>query len=501
MANETTISRATTCPTTKRPNFSDDHHHSLLPGLPDHIAHLCLSLISPTILYSVCRSWRRLLYSATFPPFRSFYTLSLPTTASGGGDGRHTQTLKVHSFDPISSKWITIDSPPPPSYLRRLSVRHPSFISRNLPIQSLSISGHLVLLAASSVHQNLLIPAFPHPLIYNPLSNTWSSSPPLATPRRWCAAGVHQETVVVASGIGSHYSETVAQSVEKWVLRKTESLDIKHIFSNGNCKIIKSIESSKLNVESFDQKRYNSYEKVLFFKNSERKMQSFDNKRYGNYEKVQTFKNLEVKIESLDHNGNENYEKIRHLKNSNKNSESFGKNSSGDWEKMQPLKHSKLCREAIDAIGWKRKLCMVGVKGDYAKEGFVYNLDSDEWSEMPAGMLGGWKGPAAAMDEEIIYVVDETKGVLKKYNEDGDNWSEIVVDERLKGAEYIAAGGGRVCVVCEKDVGILVVDVVAAPPRLWLVETPPGHQIMGVHILPRMCLPEFLFPVSEGESK
>ena len=60
------------------------------------------------------------------------------------------------------------------------------------------------------------------------------------------------------------------------------------------------------------------------------------------------------------------------------------------------------------------------------------------------------------MDKEMIYVVDETKGVMKKYNDDGDNWSEVVVDERLKGAEYIAAGGGR---VCEKDV-ILVVDVV-----------------------------------------
>lgn len=162
---------------------------------------------------------------------------------------------------------------------------------------------------------------------------------------------------------------------------------------------------------------------------------------------------------------------------------------------MRSLRTAKLCREAIDAVGWRGKLCMVNVKGDYAKEGFVYDMDSDEWVEMPEGMLGGWRGPAAAMDEETLYVVDESRGVLKRYDENGDEWSEVMEDERLKGAEYIAAGGGRVCVLCEKDVGILVVDVVATPPRLWVLETPTGDQILALHILPRMCLPEFQSPM------
>ncbi|KAI3760179.1 hypothetical protein L1987_50570 [Smallanthus sonchifolius] len=460
MANQTIISRATVNPEAKRRRISDDHHHSLLPGLPDHIAQLCLSLISPTALYSVCRSWRRLIYSVTFPPFRSLYALSLPTTAAVDGG----QMLQLSSFDPISSKWITIDSPTPPPYLHHLSHRHPSFMSRNLPIQSVSVSGNLLLLAATSAHRNLPVPVFSHPLIFNPLSNTWSSCPPLSTPRRWCAAGAFQETVVVASGIGSHYTETVARSVEKWVFRKIESLDQK---PNGNLKKIQSLKYSKIKIESLDKNPDGNWKNI----------QSLDQNQDGNLKKIQSLKNSKLKIESFDEKGN------------------------GNWEKMQSLKHSKLCREAIDAVGWKGKLCMVNVKGDYAKEGFVYNLDSDEWVEMPEGMLGGWRGPTAAMDEETMYVVDESRGVLRRYNEDGDNWSEVVEDERLKGAECIAAGGGRVCVVSEKEMGIVVVDVVAAPPMLWVVETPPGLDILALHILPRMCMPEFQSPVTVSESK
>ncbi|KAM0007134.1 putative kelch-type beta propeller [Helianthus debilis subsp. tardiflorus] len=455
MANQTLASRATTTTTPKHRKLSDDHH-SLLPGLPDHIAQLCLSLISPSALYSVCRSWRRLIYTVTFPPFRSLYTLSLPTTAAVDGG----QMVKVFSFDPISSKWITVKSLPLPPYLRHLSLRHPSFMSRNFSIQSVSVSGNLVLIAATAVHRSLPVPAFPHPLIFNPLSNTWSSCPPLSAPRRWCAAGALQDTVVVASGIGSHYSETVARSVEKWVVRKSESFDQK----------IQSLTHLKLENESFD-------------------------------EKIQSLNHLKLKNESFDENPDGYCEKIQSLNNLKQKSESLDENPYGKWEKMQSLKQSKLCREAIDAVGWKGKLCMVNVKGDYAKEGFVYNLDSDEWAEMPVGMLGGWRGPTAAMDEETMYVVDESRGVLRRYNEDGDKWSEVVVDERLKGAEYIAAGGGRVCVVGEKGVGIVVVDVVAEPPRLWVVETPPGHDVLGLHILPRMCLPELKSPVTLLESK
>ncbi|KAM0071363.1 putative kelch-type beta propeller [Helianthus debilis subsp. tardiflorus] len=157
---------------------------------------------------------------------------------------------------------------------------------------------------------------------------------------------------------------------------------------------------------------------------------------------------------------------------------------------MGSLIDVKFSREAIDAVGCKGKLYMV----NGGKEGVVYDVNSDEWWQMAEGMVGGWKGPAAAMDEEIIYMVDEQKGVLRKYDDVVEVWVDVLEDDMLKGAEHIAAGGGRVCVVRGGGVGILVVDVAAATPWLSVLDTPAGQQVLGIHILPRMCSPEFQSP-------
>uniref|UniRef100_A0A7N0V8G7 F-box domain-containing protein n=1 Tax=Kalanchoe fedtschenkoi TaxID=63787 RepID=A0A7N0V8G7_KALFE len=55
----------------------------LIPGLPDHVAQLCLSSIHPTILYSVSHSWRRLLTSSSFPPYLTLYALLSPAPSMG----------------------------------------------------------------------------------------------------------------------------------------------------------------------------------------------------------------------------------------------------------------------------------------------------------------------------------------------------------------------------------------------------------------------------------
>lgn len=155
------------------------------------------------------------------------------------------------------------------------------------------------------------------------------------------------------------------------------------------------------------------------------------------------------------------------------------------WEKKTELKDGRFSREAIDAVGWRGKLCMVNVKGDAAKEGVVYDVAEDTWKEMPEGMLLGWRGPVAAMEEEVMYVVDEVKGVLRRYVEEDDSWEEVLEsDERLKGAQQVVAERGRVCIV--SAAGISVVDVVAVPPRVSVVELPPGFEAVAVHVLPRM---------------
>ncbi|XP_055821889.1 F-box/kelch-repeat protein SKIP25-like [Solanum dulcamara] len=353
-------------------------HQSLIPGLPDDIAQICLNQVKPSTLFFICHSWRNLIYSPSFPPFLSVYALLLATNETKNS-ANFTDSVQFASFDPISSKWQLLPPPPPDPPLRFL-VKHPSFISRNLPIQSVSVSGNLILLAATA---DQFLPAISRPLIFNPTTKQWSYGPRLAAPRRWCAAGALGNVVYVASGVGSHYNVQVARSVVKWDL---------------------------------------------------------DN--------------------------------------------SSGPNSV--WEEISGLKDGKFSREAIEAIGWKGKLCMVNVKGDAAKQGIIYNVGMDTWQEMSEGMLVGWRGPVAAMAEETLYMVDESKGVLRRYDEERDIWVEILENEMLKGAEYVAAAGGRVCVVGGGSTGIVVVDVVAEPPRLVVVETPVGFKVLNIHVLPRM---------------
>ncbi|KAL8536655.1 hypothetical protein ACS0TY_012011 [Phlomoides rotata] len=353
---------------------TEEHHPSLLPSLPDHIAHLCLSLVPPSTLYSVCRSWRRLIYSPSFPSFPSLYALFIST--------HNHSPLQFSSFDPISSKWLSL--PPPPDPPLRLLHNHPSFISRKLPIQSVAVSGKLVILATTAEH---FLPALSQPLIFDPISQNWGHGPPLSAPRRWCAAGASRGAIYAASGIGVNYDTDLARSVEKWEI---DDLQLHH-----------------------DRRRWN-------------------------------------------------------------------------WEKLGKLRDAKFSREAIDAVGWKGKLCMVNVKGDAAKEGIIYDVETDSWEEMPEGMLSGWKGPAAAMAEEAIYVVDESKGWLKKYDHVKDAWVVIAENEMLKGAQQVAAAGGKVCVLCADGLRVAVVDVAAKPPaRVWMVDIPPGFQAVGIHVLPR----------------
>ncbi|XP_010278872.1 PREDICTED: F-box/kelch-repeat protein SKIP25-like [Nelumbo nucifera] len=383
MANATTVASA------KRWKLEDQTGYDpLIPGLPDHLAQLCLSLVPPALLYSVCRSWRRFIYSSSFPPFLCLYALlsrPTPTTTQSSVNQDQSNSIEFFSFDPISSTWDRLPPPPRDPSLLPLLLRHPSFIARNFPIQSVAVSGNLVLLAATTHH---LLPALPRPLVFDPGSNRWRLGPTISTPRRWCATGSAEGAVYVVSGLGSHYNGEVARSAERWDLK--------------------------------NRTRY-SY-------------------------------------------------------------------SCWDWEKVAALKHGRFSREAVEAVGWRGKLCMVNVNGSALKEGAVYDVDKDQWEEMPEGMLVGWNGPAASMDEDVLYVVDEMKGVLGRYNPCGDCWEELIESVHLKGAVQIAAGGGRVCAIRAHQSAIAVVDVVARPPRLWVVDPPSALHALAVHILPRTTI-------------
>ncbi|KAK4741271.1 hypothetical protein SAY87_024859 [Trapa incisa] len=372
-----------------------DRQPPLIPGLPDHIAILCLSRVRHASLYSVCSSWRRLLYSPAFPSFLSLYAILSPQPFPDGTfplppESDHVSRLskiELAAFDPLSSRWLQLPPPLPDQPLSFL-LRHPSFISRRFPIQSVSVSGNLILLAATTDN---LFPAIPCPLVFNPITGDWSVGPRLSAPRRWCAAGVSRGAVYVASGVGSRFITDVARSVEKWELICSNS----HLSSNSD-------------------------------------------------------------------------ERWR-------------------WQKLREMRDMRFSREAIEAVGWRGKLCMVNVKGGTQREGVIYDVEKDTWAKMPDGMIGGWKGPAASMNESELYSVEESTGALRRYDPERDEWDDVIVSEDLKDAQQIAAGGERVCVVTGSGGSrIVVVDVMAAPPRTWAVETPGGSCAVAVHILPRV---------------
>lgn len=176
----------------------------LLPGLPDHLAQLCLSLLPPSLLHAVCRPWRRLLYSPSFPPFLSLFAL-----LDGAGAG-----VSFAAYDPIAGRWDALPQPPMPSPPPMLW--HPSFLSRQLPLQSVAAAGRLVLVAGST---QSLHPALSRPLVFDPTAPTprWLFGPliPLA-PRRWCAAGAARGRVFIAGGVGAGYDPAVARSGAAW---------------------------------------------------------------------------------------------------------------------------------------------------------------------------------------------------------------------------------------------------------------------------------------------
>ncbi|KAK8593914.1 hypothetical protein V6N13_042533 [Hibiscus sabdariffa] len=367
---------------TANDSFDDtDENGTLLPGLPDDLAQRCVSSLSPSLLFSVCHPWRRFLYSPSCPPFFSLYALLSPLqnpTPRDPGQVVPQNTVEFFSFDPISSSWTPLPSPPqdPPLHLLH---RHPSFLSRNLPIQSLTVSNHLVLIAATT---HRLFPALSSPLIFHPESSSWFYGPQISTPRRWCATGSVGGVLYMASGVGSLYKGDVARSLEQWELNK--------------------------------------------------------------------------------------------------------KRENWRWESKAQLKDGRFSREAVEAVGYRGKLCMVNVKGNAVKEGAVYDVGLDKWEDMPQGMVAGWNGPAAAMDEDVIYVIDEVKGSLSKYDGERDCWVEVTELGQLKRAEQIAAGGGKICAVSEKGERIIVVDVGDKPARVWEVAPPRGMEVVAVHVLPRM---------------
>ncbi|CAN6162747.1 unnamed protein product [Urochloa humidicola] len=179
----------------------------LLPGLPDDLARLCLAPLPPRLLHAICHPWRRLLHSPSFPPYLSLYAV-----LDGGAGAADANAVSFASYDAVSGRWDNLPSPPLPSPPPQLL--HPSFLSRRLPLQSVSAAGRLVLVAGST---HSLSPALPRPVVFDPSAARWRIGPrfPFA-PRRWCAAGSAKGRVFVAGGVGAGYDANDARAAATW---------------------------------------------------------------------------------------------------------------------------------------------------------------------------------------------------------------------------------------------------------------------------------------------
>ncbi|XP_066370024.1 F-box/kelch-repeat protein SKIP25-like [Miscanthus floridulus] len=187
------------------PEQHEQEEQPLLPGLPDHLAQLCLAPLPPRLLHAVCHPWRRLLYSPSFPPFLSLYAVLDDASASTGG-------VSFAAYDAVAGRWDDLPAPPMPSSPPRLW--HPSFLSRRLPLQSVAAGGRLVVVAGST---RSLAPALPRPVVFDPAARAWRLGPrfPFA-PRRWCSAGAARGRVFVAGGVGAGYDASDARSGATW---------------------------------------------------------------------------------------------------------------------------------------------------------------------------------------------------------------------------------------------------------------------------------------------
>ncbi|WVY93044.1 hypothetical protein V8G54_032132 [Vigna mungo] len=147
-----------------------EQEHVLIAGLPDHIAQLCLS-------------------SILSPPKSHFF-------------------IEFHTFDPISHTWRILPRHP---HLRHL-LRHPSFLSRSLFVQS---STPLAALSSSLPQRTSL----PRP------AKTHHIPPPLRhlvirAHARHAAALVRAQRAqarrLLRQQHRAHFSIHVARSLEKW---------------------------------------------------------------------------------------------------------------------------------------------------------------------------------------------------------------------------------------------------------------------------------------------
>ncbi|CAK9275733.1 unnamed protein product [Sphagnum jensenii] len=246
--------------------LTQQQQQPLLPGLPDFLALECLARVSLATISSVSHAWRKLLSDLYFQRLRAQHgTVDLDwvyTLVKSPVDG----CFRWYAFDPVAGRWHDL---PPPPHAMDFQLTAPGCIGVSYSVQCTSTGTKLVMVAAlkwrkpplqqplprddhdnrpaaaakpGQVHDSseeqdmdysrsttttararrsrmrpILEPALENPLVFDPITSSWTIGSPFRVARKWCACGVGAEDenlVYVVSGCGRDWDVNVAKSAE-----------------------------------------------------------------------------------------------------------------------------------------------------------------------------------------------------------------------------------------------------------------------------------------------
>ncbi len=246
--------------------LTQQQQQPLLPGLPDFLALECLARVSLATISSVSHAWRKLLSDLYFQRLRAQHgTVDLDwvyTLVKSPVDG----CFRWYAFDLVAGRWHDL---PPPPHAMDFQLTAPGCIGVSYSVQCTSTGTKLVMVAAlkwrkpplqqpppgddhdnrpaaaakpGQVHDSseeqdmdysrsttttararrsrmrpILEPALENPLVFDPITSSWTIGSPFRVARKWCACGVGAEDenlVYVVSGCGRDWDVNVAKSAE-----------------------------------------------------------------------------------------------------------------------------------------------------------------------------------------------------------------------------------------------------------------------------------------------
>lgn len=196
----------------------------LLPGLPHHLALECLAQVPMASLWGVSKHWNGLLTSRFFQSLRTKQGLANPSwiyclvcvtgDEEEAAPGRSSRRFLWFAYDPLPGIWHQLPDMPEEVDFQLSS---PGLIGVSFSVQTLSTRDKLFVVAGlKSGAGEQLQPALDAPFVFDIKKGAWSKGSSFRVPRKWCACGVADGKLLLASGCGREWDESVSKSAEMY---------------------------------------------------------------------------------------------------------------------------------------------------------------------------------------------------------------------------------------------------------------------------------------------